>query len=81
MKRIEVYGPGCAKCTKLFANVETVVHELGLDCTLEKVTDIDRMVDAGVLMTPGLSIDGVLVSSGRVLGTDELKSILGGKHQ
>jgi hypothetical protein len=34
-----------------------------------------------VLMTPGLAIDGVLVSSGRVLGTDELKGILGGKHQ
>jgi len=76
MKRIEVFGPGCAKCVKLFDNVQAAVGEMGLDCTVEKVTDIDRMVAAGVLMTPGLAVDGTLVSSGRVLSIDELKGIL-----
>ena len=76
MKHIEVFGPGCAKCVKLFANVEAAAHELGLDCEVEKVTDIDRMVAAGILMTPGLAIDGTLVASGRVLSVDELRSLL-----
>lgn len=81
MKRIEVLGPGCAKCEKLYRRVDEAIREMGLDCMLEKVLDINRMVEVGVLMTPALVVDGVVAVSGRVPGTDELKALLAGEGE
>jgi len=76
MKRVEVLGPGCAKCEKLYHRVEDVVRSLGIECDLQKVGDISRIVEAGVLMTPALVIDGEVVVSGRVPDEDEIRSML-----
>ncbi|UCG50743.1 MAG: TM0996/MTH895 family glutaredoxin-like protein [Candidatus Latescibacterota bacterium] len=76
MKKIEILGPGCAKCKKLFENVEMAVRELGVEYEVEKVTDINEIVAAGVISTPAITIDGVVISSGRVLSVDEIKNIL-----
>ena len=65
--KIEVLGPGCAKCDKLYAEVEKAVAEAGVDAELCKVKKIDEIVGYGVLLTPAIVIDGEVKSSGRVV--------------
>ena len=77
MKNIKVLGPGCAKCRKLFENVEQAVSELGIDCEVEKVTDINAITNYRVMMTPALVIDEEVKSSGKALSVNELKALLG----
>ncbi|MEI8175318.1 MAG: thioredoxin family protein [Candidatus Omnitrophota bacterium] len=74
--KIEILGAGCAKCKQLAANVEAAVRELAIAAEISKVTDIDRIVECGVLVTPALVIDGAVVSSGRSLGKEEIIKIL-----
>ena len=76
--KIQVLGTGCPKCAKLEKNARDAVARLGIDCTVEKVSELDRIVSLGVLLTPGLVIDGKVVSSGRVLPVKEIVSLLGG---
>ena len=54
----EIFGPGCAKCRKASEEVKKVVKRLGIDATIEHVTDIDSIVDRGVMMTPAVFVDG-----------------------
>ena len=77
MVDIKILGSGCAKCVKLAENAETAAKELALDYSVEKVTDQNAIIDAGVLMTPALMIDGVVKSSGKVMTTDQIKALLG----
>ena len=76
MKKIQVLGPGCAKCKKLAEHVEQAAQELGLDYEIEKVTDITRIIDFGVIMTPGLVVDGVIKTSGKVPSVEEVKKLI-----
>jgi len=74
---IKIFGSGCSKCAKLAENAEAAVRELGLDYSVEKVTDLAAIVDAGVLKTPALVINGEVKSWGKVLDVEELKTIIG----
>lgn len=56
--KIEIFGPGCAKCKKTSREIARVVDQLGIDATIEHVTNIDSIVDRGVMMTPAVFIDG-----------------------
>ena len=76
MKTIKVLGPGCPKCQKLLKNTEQAVAELGLDCQIEKITDIMRITSYGVMMTPALVIDGEVKMVGKVPSLTELKELL-----
>lgn len=76
MKDVKVLGTGCVKCTKLFENVQAAVKEAGLECKLEKVEDIEKILDYGVMMTPGLVVDGKVVSTGRVLPSKDIIALL-----
>jgi len=76
MTRIEVLGPGCAKCKALFERTEQAARELGLDYEIEKVTDIDAIMGYGVLSTPALVVNGTLKVSGRVPTAEHLKEFL-----
>ncbi|UCG56588.1 MAG: thioredoxin family protein [Phycisphaerales bacterium] len=58
MKRIQILGTGCPKCTKLAENADAAVKELGEDYEIEKVTDISEIMKFGVMMTPVLAVDG-----------------------
>ena len=78
MKNIRVLGPGCAKCKKLFDNVESAVSELGIQCEVEKITNIGEITRYDVMMTPGLVVDGEVKSSGSALSVDKIKKILSG---
>jgi small redox-active disulfide protein 2 len=66
VKVIEVLGPGCANCQRLEANAREAVAQAGVEAEIVKVTDYAEMAWRGVLSTPGLVIDGRVVSTGKI---------------
>jgi len=74
--QIKILGTGCAKCSKLAELAEAAAKETGADYTLEKVTEIDRIIAYGVISTPALVVDGKVRCSGRVPAVDEIKKML-----
>ncbi len=76
MKLVQVLGPGCAKCTRLAENAQSAVNELGIEATVEKVSDINVITGFGVMMTPALVIDGEVKVVGKVATPDEIKQLL-----
>ena len=76
MKKMVVLGSGCAKCAKVAEHAEAAAKAAGIDYELEKVTDILKFADYGVMMTPGLVVDGEVKASGRVPSVDEIKQWL-----
>ena len=56
--KIEIFGTGCAKCEKTAREVERVVQELGIDATVEHVTEMKEIVGRGMMLTPAVFIDG-----------------------
>ncbi len=74
--KIQILGTGCPKCKTLTENAEKAAKEMGLDCHIEKVTDINDILAFGVMMTPALAIDGEVKSAGKVLSPDEIKKLL-----
>jgi small redox-active disulfide protein 2 len=76
MRTLQILGAGCPKCRKLAENAEAAVRELGIPCAVEKVTDIEKIVESGVLATPALVIDGAVRAVGRVPSVDQIKAML-----
>ena len=76
MKKIEILGTGCPKCKKLYESARTAVEETGVQAEVVKVEDIQEIVKRGVMMTPGLMIDGELKSVGKVLSVTDIKKLL-----
>jgi len=76
MVKLQILGTGCAKCLKLAEITERAAKESGIDYELEKITDINRIMGFGVMMTPALVVNGVVKISGRVPTPDELKKII-----
>jgi len=74
--KIQILGSGCTKCRTLTEVTEKAAHELGLAYELEKVTDMKRYPDFGVMFTPALVVDGVVKLSGKVPSLDEAKALL-----
>ena len=66
MKNIKVLGSGCAKCVTTAKLIEEIAREKGIEVSLEKVTDMVRIVGYGVMSTPGVVIDGKVVHTGGV---------------
>ncbi len=73
---VHVLGPGCAKCNQLAEMVAAAAAELGVSCQLEKVSDFNKIMSFGVMMTPGLVVDGIVKSVGRVPSAAEIKEML-----
>ncbi len=63
---IKVLGPGCKNCKNLEKVVQDAVAELKIDARIEKVEDMDQIVQAGIMITPGLIINGKVKSTGKV---------------
>ena len=74
--KVEILGVGCSKCKQLTVNAEAAVKELNVQAEIGKVTDIDKITEYGVMMTPALAVDGVVVSAGKVLSKEEIKKII-----
>ncbi len=76
MHSILVAGSGCRNCQKLAQMCQEVVEENKLDAVVDKVTDLNQIAALGVMMTPGLIIDGKVVSAGKVPQKDELAKLI-----
>ena len=76
MKKVEVLGPGCPKCQELMKRTEQAVREMGIECRVEKVSDIMKITTYGVMMTPALVVDGEVVLVGKVPESDDIKKLL-----
>jgi small redox-active disulfide protein 2 len=74
--KVKVLGPGCAKCTKLYAEAEKAVAAAGVAAELEKVEKLDEIMAHGVMMTPALVVDGEVKCAGRVPGPAEIATWL-----
>jgi len=75
--KLTIYGSGCAKCKQLTANAEAAAQSLDITYEVEKVTDTNAIINAGVMRTPALAVDGDIVIEGKVSSSDEIKSLLG----
>jgi small redox-active disulfide protein 2 len=78
MKTIKVLGTGCAKCKQLYENAERAARALDAGYTVEKVEDINDIIEYGVMMTPALVIDGELKAVGKVLSQEQIAELLSG---
>ncbi|MCC8988450.1 MAG: thioredoxin family protein [Candidatus Contendobacter sp.] len=76
MITFQVLGSGCAKCKTLGQHTEAAAQALGLEYELEKVTDMNAIIDAGVTRTPALAVNGEIKSMGKVLSVDDIKTLL-----
>ncbi|MBX3435155.1 MAG: TM0996/MTH895 family glutaredoxin-like protein [Pirellulales bacterium] len=76
MIKIQVLGTGCKKCVALKENTETALKELGLSAEVEKIEDINQIVEFGVMTTPALVVDGQVKLVGRVATPQEIVELL-----
>lgn len=76
MKKIQVLGTGCAKCNMLAESVKKIADSMGIEYQLEKVEDINKILEFGVMMTPGLVVDGVVKASGKVPKDNEIREMI-----
>ena len=73
---VKILGSGCANCHRLEANTRQALSALGLEATVEKVTDLGDIASYGVMRTPGLVVDEQVLVSGRVPDAKEIASLL-----
>jgi len=73
---IVILGTGCSRCKTLEQNARKAASELGLKAEFVKISDIDRIIDYGVMSTPAIAIDGKIMASGRMCDVDEIKEWL-----
>jgi len=74
--KIQVLGSGCPTCKKLFELTKQAVEELGLKIEVEYITDIQRIVEMGVMSSPVLSIDGKPAITGFLPDVEKIKKII-----
>lgn len=77
MKSIKVLGPGCANCLTQLQYAQQAVAQLGIEATVEKISDLRTIMGFGVLSTPGLVVDEKVVAMGRLVPIDEIKKLIG----
>ncbi|MDP6546844.1 MAG: thioredoxin family protein [Phycisphaerae bacterium] len=76
MKKIQILGTGCPKCKKLAENAEMAAKALAIEYTIEKVTDINEIMEFGVMLTPALVIDGEVKVVGKVPDPEAIEAML-----
>jgi small redox-active disulfide protein 2 len=76
MKSIKILGTGCPKCEKLAEQTKTAAEELGIEYEMTKVTKINDIMSYGVMMTPGLVVDGEVKASGKIPDIAAIKKLL-----
>ena len=76
MKKIKILGTGCPKCNKLAELAETAARELNVEYELEKVTDLNDILEFGVVITPALVVDGAVKIAGKIPALEDLKKMI-----
>ncbi|MFH0816933.1 MAG: thioredoxin family protein [Methanobacteriota archaeon] len=74
--KIEVFGVGCAKCVSLEMSVREAVKQMNVQAEVVKVTDINEMVEKGIMSTPALAIDGKVVAAGKTLTVQDVVALI-----
>lgn len=74
--KIEVLGTGCAKCNEQFNNIKLALSKANKFAQIEKVEDIMKIMEYGVMSTPAIVVDGNVKASGRVLSADEVLELI-----
>lgn len=77
--KIEILGTGCPKCETTEQTVRKAVAELGVQAEIVKVTDINSIIERGVMWTPALVIDGKVVLQGKIPTLDQVKALVKGE--
>ena len=78
MTTIQILGTGCAKCKTLAENARKAVEDARMEAEIEKVEDVREIMKFGILMTPGLVIDGEVKAAGRVVSSNDIRKLLVG---
>mgnify|MGYP000987038399 FL=1 len=73
---VKVYGSGCKGCQTLHQNVIDALAEMNLVANVEYITDLQKIMEAGIMSMPTLSVNEKVVSSGKILGIPEIKKII-----
>jgi small redox-active disulfide protein 2 len=79
MKIIEIFGIGCENCQRLEVKVRAAVKKLGIEADIKKIEDFETIIRKGITKTPGLAIDGRIVSLGRVPSVEEIIDMINSK--
>lgn len=74
---IKVLGTGCPSCRKLDANVRAAISEAGIEASVDKVEDLQKIMEYGVMSTPALVIDDKVVAKGKVLSVGDIRKLIG----
>lgn len=73
---IKILGSGCPKCKKLEVNVKKALENIGKSANIEHVTDFSEIAEYNVMSTPGLVVDGKVVSAGKLLKPKAIELLL-----
>ena len=73
---IKILGTGCPKCKALEKNTREAVNELGISAEIDKVTEINKIMEYDIMFTPGLVINGEVKASGKVLDKEDIKKLI-----
>ncbi len=76
MRTLTILGTGCPRCQAMAENAEAAARELGIEYELLRVTDVEKIMDYDVLMTPALAVDGEVVVAGVVPTVEQIKELL-----
>ena len=76
MRTLAILGTGCPRCQAMAENAEAAARELGIEYELLRVTDVEKIMDYDVLMTPALAVDGEVVVVGIVPTVEQIKELL-----
>jgi small redox-active disulfide protein 2 len=76
MLKIQILGTGCTKCNNLADNAKEAAETLGVVVDVEKITDLNEIMTFGCMTTPGLAINGQLVSQGKLLKPEQIIKLI-----
>jgi small redox-active disulfide protein 2 len=76
MLKIQILGTGCAKCNNLADNAKEAAATLGVPVEVEKITELNDIMTFGCMTTPGLAINGTLVSQGKLLKPEQISELI-----
>lgn len=76
MKTIKILGTGCAKCKQTEAVIRETLSDMGLEANIEKVEDIQKIMEYDIMATPAVVLDGVVKMTGKVPSKEEIRAML-----
>ncbi len=75
-KVIKVLGTGCSSCKALYCTVQEAVAQLGIEASVEKEENLEKIMAYNVMSLPALVVDGKVVAKGQKLSVEQVKSLL-----